>query len=269
MSRVCILEQADERPPGSVVPRLVQRLGERGCTVYVWAPEQEPAALRSFAPDADLYVWKSHGRLSDSVAAYLNACGRPLLNSYFATLQVRDKIVTAGRLMDAGVPTPEAYYADSIEQLGAFVCSYPIVVKPNTGRRGEQIAVVRSARELEELSPRTGPFFAQSYVEGKGLDLKAYVIGDRVFGIWRPFPARTAAEKRGQPCALSREVREICLCCGRLFGLELYGVDLIESADGPCVIEVNCFPGYRGVPEADRLLADYILECAERANRQR
>jgi hypothetical protein len=28
------------------------------------------------------------------------------------------------------------------------------------------------------------------------------------------------------------------------------------------VIEVNCFPGYKGVPEADRLLAEYIFERA-------
>jgi glutathione synthase/RimK-type ligase-like ATP-grasp enzyme len=39
-------------------------------------------------------------------------------------------------------------------------------------------------------------------------------------------------------------------------------VDLIESDDGPYVIEVNCFPGYKGVPEADRLLAEYIFDRA-------
>jgi glutathione synthase/RimK-type ligase-like ATP-grasp enzyme len=57
-------------------------------------------------------------------------------------------------------------------------------------------------------------------------------------------------------------VRDICLRCGELFDLELYGVDLIETEDGPYVIEVNCFPGYKGVPEADRLLAEYIFERA-------
>ncbi len=137
------------------------------------------------------------------------------------------------------------------------------MVKPNGGRRGEQIAVVRDARDLDELPASAGPFLAQRYVQGKGLDLKAYVIGDQVFGVWRPFPARTAAEKRGPRCALSQEIREICLRCGRLFGLELYGVDLIETDDGPTVIEVNCFPGYRGVPGADSLIADHIVRTAE------
>ncbi len=268
MSRICILEQAGERSPESVMPRLIEQLRHRGCIVDVWVPEREPANLRTLGLNADLYVWKSHERLCNSVAAYLHACGRPLINAYFATLQVRDKIVTARRLMDAGLPTPEAYYAESIEGLSALVQSYPIIVKPSAGRRGEQILVVRDARELGELPAAAGPIFAQQYVhgQGNGLDLKAYVVGDQVFAVSRPFPPRTAVEKRGQPYALSREIREICLRCGQLFGLELYGVDLIETPDGPSVIEVNCFPGYKGVPEADRLLGDYLLESVGRVN---
>jgi glutathione synthase/RimK-type ligase-like ATP-grasp enzyme len=39
-------------------------------------------------------------------------------------------------------------------------------------------------------------------------------------------------------------------------------VDLIETEEGPYVIEVNFFPGYKGVPEAERLLAEYIFERA-------
>jgi ribosomal protein S6--L-glutamate ligase len=73
---------------------------------------------------------------------------------------------------------------------------------------------------------------------------------------------RTTEEKRGEPRKISPEVRDICLRCGELFDLELYGVDLIETEESPYVIEVNCFPGYKGVPEADRLLAEYIFERA-------
>jgi glutathione synthase/RimK-type ligase-like ATP-grasp enzyme len=47
---------------------------------------------------------------------------------------------------------------------------------------------------------------------------------------------------------------------GELLGLELYGVDLLETPDGLSVTEVNCFPGYKGVPGAARLLAGYTLD---------
>ena len=88
-------------------------------------PEKAPAILRRFALDADLYLWKSHERLCDSLAAAIHGRGLPLINDYLGTLQVRDKIVTSMRLMDAGLPTPEAYYAGSVEQLRAVVRTTP------------------------------------------------------------------------------------------------------------------------------------------------
>ncbi len=262
MPEICFLEQPGKRSPDSVMPLTVRRLGDLGCSVDVLVPERAPTVLRYFALDADLYLWKSHERLCDSLAAEIHARGLRLINDYFGTLQVRYKIVTSMRLMEAGLPTPYGYFAGNTEQLWAVVKDYPIVVKPNSGRRGQQISVVRSPEELEGLKLSYSDIFAQQFVQGSGLDLKAYVVGDEVFGVARPFPVRTAEEKRGKPRAISTKVRDICLRCGELFGMELYGVDLIETKDGPYVIEVNCFPGYKGVPKADRLLAEYIFKRA-------
>jgi hypothetical protein len=46
-------------------------------------------------------------------------------------------------------------------------------------------------------------------------------------------------------------------------GLGLFGLDVIESDDGPFVVDVNYFPGYKGVPDAGALIADYIDAYAQ------
>jgi ribosomal protein S6--L-glutamate ligase len=258
--RICFLEQADKRSATSVVHPLLDRLREGGYQVEVFAAEQQAAPLETLVPDADLYLWKSHGRLCDSVAAYLHARGSPLLNEYFPTVQVRDKFVTTRRLIDAGLPTPDAVFGDSVEQLREVVRDYPVVVKSNGGRRGQQVALVRNVDELSGLTEMPGPVCAQRYLEANEYDLKAYVVGDQVFGVMRPSPLAAIAGGDRHLGEITPEARELCLRCGELFGLELYGVDLLQTPDGLAVIEVNCFPGYKGIAGVDRILADYIID---------
>ncbi len=59
------------------------------------------------------------------------------------------------------------------------------------------------------------------------------------------------------------EIRDIAIRCGEALGLGLYGMDVIESPDGPVVVDVNYFPGYKGVPGAAAHIADYIEGYAE------
>src|SRR5207245_1170397 len=54
------------------------------------------------------------------------------------------------------------------------------------------------------------------------------------------------------------------LRCGRAFGLGLYSMDVIGTPDGPKVVDVNDFPGYKAVPDAAVAVADYIERFATR-----
>jgi ribosomal protein S6--L-glutamate ligase len=57
-------------------------------------------------------------------------------------------------------------------------------------------------------------------------------------------------------------MREVALGCGRAFGVGLYGVDLITSGGKPYVVDINTFPGFKGVPNAEELLAEHIMRSA-------
>ena len=62
---------------------------------------------------------------------------------------------------------------------------------------------------------------------------------------------------------MTDEVRRIALRCGEAFGLGLYGLDIIESPDGPSVVDVNYFPGYKGIARAPEAVASYIARYAQ------
>jgi hypothetical protein len=43
----------------------------------------------------------------------------------------------------------------------------------------------------------------------------------------------------------------------------LYGVDLIKTQKGFSLIEVDCFPCYKGVPQGRERISQFILENIE------
>jgi ribosomal protein S6--L-glutamate ligase len=78
-----------------------------------------------------------------------------------------------------------------------------------------------------------------------------------VFAVRKPFSA-SSFTIAGRPCPVSPEVGDIARRCGEALGLGLYGLDIVESPRGPVVVDLNYFPGYKGVPDVAPLIADYI-----------
>ncbi|PYQ18236.1 MAG: hypothetical protein DMF79_15550 [Acidobacteria bacterium] len=111
------------------------------------------------------------------------------------------------------------------------------------------------------------PVFAQRYHPPEGRDRKMYSIGGRIFGVKKVFPRRAEDEKHGEPFTPSPELCEIVRRCGQAFGIDLYGVDIVESDGTPYVVDMGSIPGFKGVPDAPRRLARYFHAAAERAAR--
>jgi ribosomal protein S6--L-glutamate ligase len=87
------------------------------------------------------------------------------------------------------------------------------------------------------------------------------VVGRRVFAVTKRFSPHSY-QIHGHPIELDARTRDIVLKCGEVLGLYLYGVDLVRTDRGPCVVDVNYFPGYKGVPGAAKLIADYVYRYA-------
>lgn len=111
-------------------------------------------------------------------------------------------------------------------------------------------------------------FLAQGYEENTGFDIKVYVTGREVYAaVAKKSPLHQSIQERFVP--LTPEVRRLALQVGTLFGLDIYGVDVVETPHGPAILDINDFPSFAKVPRAVPRIAEYVLHAAKRAEIQR
>ena len=266
--RIGFLLPRYHQPSKSHMPAAMRTLAEWGVIVEVIHPRDQFVDLSTVRVEHDLYVLKKISGPAVSIAALLHAQGAAIVNPYPVTLALRDKIVTARILQAAGVPTPVTYVARRLEQLAPLLDEGPLIVKPYQGTEGFGVRIVRNLAELAAAPAGKEPLFAQRYHPPQGRDRKIYSIGDRLFGVKKIFPARTEEEKHGEPFTPTPELCEIARRCGQAFGIDLYGVDIIESDGKPYVVDMSTMPGFKGVPDAPSHLASYLYEAAKHAARE-
>ena len=248
------------------IEHVVRLLSGRGVRVEVIHPERQLISLSRVRVENDLYLLKSGSDLAMSLGGALHALGAMTLNPYPTVAMMRNKIIVTRVLQAAGLPTPESYVTTRVEDLVPLLASGPLIIKPYKGSRGEGIRIVRQVRELANL-PTTEPLLAQRYAEPDGRDLKIFCIGSRLFGVRRIWPLRTYQDKIGEPFPLTPALRELARRCGRAFGIDLFGLDVVLSGGRPFVVDVNKFGSFMGVPDAPRLLAEHIYAACRRSMR--
>ncbi len=111
----------------------------------------------------------------------------------------------------------------------------------------------------------------QEFIEKPGRDLRIFVVGDEVIAAsyrtnehWITNVARGAVSK---PCPVTPEIADISLRAAKAVGLELAGIDLVETQDGYMVIEVNTGAEFKGLIQTTDIdipgvIVDYVVKAA-------
>jgi ribosomal protein S6--L-glutamate ligase len=242
-----------------------------GHKVDLLEPQMTITCLSALAKETyDAYVLKT---VSDgpglSLLEAAEAVGIPTINNSRSIRLVRDKAVATAYAHAHGFPIPLTYFVAHpglLEQIPLE--DYPLVVKPTNGSSCRGIYRVDSPAELAQVQmveADTRFFLAQQYIENRGFDIKLYVAGTEVFAIAKrsPLHPEVRVEKRLIP--LSMELRNLAILVGKLFGLDIYGLDIVETRDGPMVVDINDFPSFGQVPNAIDLVASEIGHIASRS----
>ena len=195
------------------------------------------------------------------------AAGVTTVNDHRAIRLARDKAVAASRARAAGLPFPRTFFAARTSLLEGLPREmYPLVVKPNNGSSCEQVLRVERPEDLASLDiDDTGYLLAQPYLPNPGYDVKLYNTGDEVFAAVKRSPLHPGAPVVEELVPTTPELRSLALAVGRAFGLDIYGVDVIETPQGWMVLDVNDFPSFGKVPHAAERLARTILRLARQA----
>ena len=73
----------------------------------------------------------------------------------------------------------------------------------------------------------------------------------------------------GEPVKLTKAFERIAVRAAAAAGLNLAGVDVLEAASGPMVIEVNASPGFEGLEAATKKnIAKLFIEAAVKTARR-
>jgi ribosomal protein S6--L-glutamate ligase len=150
----------------------------------------------------------------------------------------------------------------------------PVVIKLLEGTQGIGVILAPQAKVaeaiIETLHSTNQNVLIQRFIsESRGRDIRALVVGDRVVAAMRRVASgdefRSNVHRGGtvEPVELSPEYERVAVRSAQIMGLRVAGVDMLEGADGPLVMEVNSSPGLQGIEAATNLdvagaIIDYI-----------
>ena len=158
----------------------------------------------------------------------------------------------------------------AIERVGGA----PVVIKLLEGTQGIGVILAPSNRVAEAIvetlhSTQQNVLIQEFIAESKGRDIRALVVGDRVVAAMRrtaqgdEFRSNVHRGGSAESVAISPEYERTAVRAAQIMGLRVAGVDMLEGADGPLVMEVNSSPGLEGIETATGLdvagaIIDYV-----------
>jgi ribosomal protein S6--L-glutamate ligase len=218
-----------------------------------------------------------------SVVKHLEIQGNISINSSQAIAESRNKLRSLQILNQAGLIVPATVMTRSTHGLRSAVEAVkglPVVLKILQGTQGVGVMLVHTPISLGSVidTLRTldqDVIIQQFIVEGAGRDFRVFIVGDRVIasmmrtapkGEFRSNIHRGAQAKHVK---LPPKYHESAIRAAQALQLQVAGVDIIESHQGPMIIEVNSSPGFEGIEKATGInVAEKIIQHMKKQMRR-
>ncbi len=197
--------------------------------------------------------------------------------SSIAVVRSRDKLRSIQLLARTGVGIPKTVFAhesadvdDVISEAGGT----PLIIKVARGTHGKGVVLAETKKAAQAVMQafyvEGVNFLVQEFIkESAGEDIRAVVVGGKVVASMKrqslddDFRSNLHQGGKGETVKLTLEERKTVQKAAKAIGLSICGVDIIRSARGPLVLEVNASPGFRIEQVTGRNVAVKIIEYVE------
>lgn len=214
-----------------------------------------------------------------SVIKQLQLMNIPMFNSYLAITRAKNKLRTMQMLDFDGIPIPRTWVVEGKRYINEAVKSLggpPVILKLTSGSYGSGVVIAESKRAIHSaldalISNSTNNIILiQEYIkEAKGSDTRVFVVSGKVISVMRRQAKRgefrSNLELGGTAAVtdLREDEKSVALRAAKSLNLEVAGVDIIDTKNGPAVMEVNANPGFEGLEQTSGVnVARAIIEGA-------
>lgn len=223
-------------------------------------------------------IAQSYTKYGTAIVRQFESQGSFTTASSIAINRSRDKLRAYQIMAKAGVGIPKTVFARetaNFEDVIALAGGTPLIIKVARGTHGNGVVLAETPKAakavMQAFYVEGVNFLVQEFVkESAGEDIRALVVGSRVVASVKrqslddDFRSNTHQGGVGIPIKLTDEEKKTAIKAAKAMGLPICGVDMMRSANGPVVLEVNSSASLK-TPEAitNRDVATKIIEYVE------
>jgi ribosomal protein S6--L-glutamate ligase len=183
------------------------------------------------------------------------------VNSSLSITRSRDKLRSHQILAKRGLNMPRTIYATKVSDVDDLINSIggaPLIIKMLEGTQGVGVVLAETYKAaksvLEAFYGLRVNLLVQEFIEeAKGADIRAFVVGGKVVGAMKrqgvegDFRSNIHRGGTAQEIKLSGAEKNLAIQAVKVMGLDVAGVDMLQSKRGPLLMEVNSSPGLEGI----------------------
>ncbi len=218
---------------------------------------------------------RTTAQYGEEVLAHFEWVGTPVVNRAKAIAAARHKFHSLRILAQHGLPVPPSLTVGSaafLEDAVAEVGPYPFILKPFHGTHGTGVMLLDTPTSLtsavDALCDLHQDYVIQPFIaEAGGVDIRILVVGGEVVAAMKrrappgEFRANIHKGASGEAIRLPDEYTRLAIAATAALELEIAGVDLLQTNEGPVVLEVNPSPGFEELESVTGIdIAGVIIE---------